>query len=105
MTQFSICAVALDALRDDCGRFPTTEEGLAALCIRPAAIGETKWRGPYLSPPIPLDPWGHAYVYRCPGVHNTNGFDIYSCGPDGVSKSGGEDADDITNWPKPAASH
>jgi hypothetical protein len=47
---------------------------------------------------IPEDVWGHEYVYHFPGKHHTNGYDIYSLGPDGVSKSGGEDPDDIANW-------
>jgi len=98
--QIASFKTALDALHEDCGRFPTTEEGLSALCIRPAAISEAKWRGPYLDAPVPLDPWGHAYAYRCPGAHNTNGFDLFSSGPDGISKSGGDDADDIASWPK-----
>ena len=83
----------------DCGRYPTTEEGLNALIGRPEKIPAADWRGPYFDPPqLPKDPWNHDYVYRCPGVHNTNGFDLFSFGADGVSKTGGEDADDINNW-------
>ena len=74
--------------------------GVAALTSRPAGLTETQWHGPYLDAAIPKDPWGHDYVYACPGVHNTNGFDVYSLGPDGASKSGGEDYDNISNWPK-----
>ena len=44
------------------------------------------------------DPWGHPNVYRCPGLHNTITFDVYSWGPDGKSKSGGEDPGEIGNW-------
>ena len=102
--QIASFEAAVDALHADCGCFPTTDEGLAALRTRPAGISETKWRGPYLDSPVPLDPWGNAYVYRCPGAHNTNGVDIYSCGPDGVSNAGGDDADDIANWPRRKAS-
>ena len=40
---------------------------------------------------------GHEYVYRCPGIHDTNGYDLYSLGPDGVGKTG----DDIGNWQTP----
>ena len=28
------------------------------------------WRGPYLQPMIPKDPWGNDYIYECPGRHN-----------------------------------
>ncbi len=45
-----------------------------------------------------MDSWNNAFVYQCPGAHNTNAFDIYSLGPDGVSKTGGGDPDDINNW-------
>ena len=50
---------------------------------------------------VEVHPWGHDYVYHCPGQHGTNRFEVYSSGPDGLSKSGGEDADDFASWPKP----
>lgn len=89
----------LNMFSNDCGRFPTTAEGFQAL-INYATNNSLKgWRGPYFDPPkIPQDPWGNNYVYRCPGIHNTNGYDLYSTGPDGKSKSGGNDPDDINNW-------
>jgi general secretion pathway protein G len=90
---------ALGAFRNDCGRFPSTSEGLAALTNCPVGILEKDWRGPYLER-IAKDSWGQPYVYRCPGTHSTNGFDIYSCGPDGMSETAGEDADDIAIWPR-----
>jgi general secretion pathway protein G len=104
-TQISIFRAALDAFHVDAGRFPSTEEGLVPLIRRPSDIPEQRWLGPYLlAERIPLDCWGHEYVYRFPGTHHTNGFDIYSLGPDGVSKSGGEDPDDIANWQARSAS-
>jgi general secretion pathway protein G len=43
---------------------------------------------------VPLDPWNHAYVYRCPGQHGD--FDLIALGADG--QEGGEgDNRDITN--------
>src|SRR5688572_9162769 len=42
---------ALDAYRLDTGRYPTTEQGLAALTVRPA--DEPKWNGPYLQKAVP----------------------------------------------------
>ncbi len=85
---------------NDCGRFPTTAEGLQALITCPTNISQKLWKGPYIDPQqiIPVDVWGHAYVYRYPGIRNTNSYDLYSVGPDGVSKSGGGDPDDINNW-------
>jgi general secretion pathway protein G len=88
----------LDCFEIDCGRFPSTAENLSALVTRPTDVPEMRWHGPYL-PSVPKDQWGHDYVYCCPGIHNTSPFyDLYSCGPDGVSKSGGDDPDDIPNW-------
>jgi len=86
----------------DCGRYPTTDEGLKALVNRPENVPPQRWRGPYIdSPTVPRDPWNHDYVYQFPGVHNTNTYDLYSLGPDGVSKTLGADPDDIANWEKP----
>ena len=94
---FAGIKVALDVFSNDCGRYPTTSEGFVALLNCPTNISPSRWRGPYLDR-VPIDPWGTEYVYRCPGIHNTNGFDLYSCGLDGISKSGGADPDDINNW-------
>jgi general secretion pathway protein G len=89
--------IALNMFSNDCGRLPATAEGLQALITCPTDVSQKLWKGPYIDPPqIPLDVWGHAYVYRCPGIHNTNSYDLYSAGPDEVSKSG--DPDGINNW-------
>ena len=94
--------VALDSFEVDTGRYPASSEGLAALIVPPESTRTNGWRGPYLKKPENLkDRWGRAFVYQCPGVHNTNTFDLYSLGPDGVSKSGGDDPDDIKNWAPP----
>ena len=42
---------------------------------------------------IPSDPWGIEYVYRNPGEHNSDEYDLYSYGSDGI-----EGEDDIVNW-------
>ncbi len=97
LTQIASFRVALEAFETDCGHLPSTAEGLAPLIKRPPDIPESVWRGPYLDA-IPKDMWGHDFIYRCPGQHDTNGFDIYSLGPDGVSKTGGDDPDDVNNW-------
>jgi hypothetical protein len=44
------------------------------------------------------DPWGNKYIYRYPAVVGSKPFDLYSFGKDGISKSGGNDSDDINNW-------
>lgn len=43
---------------------------------------------------IPKDPWGNAYIYVNPGVHNVGWFDLSSHGPDGLPDT----EDDINNW-------
>ena len=84
---------ALDQYRADTSRYPTTEQGLAALMRKPA--GETRWDGPYLKRQLPLDPWGRPYQYKAPGEHGD--FDVFSFGRDGVPGGSG-DAADIGNW-------
>lgn len=84
---------ALDQYRLDIGRYPTTEQGLAALFQRPA--NEPKWAGPYMKKEVPPDPWGKSFQYKAPGEHGE--FDIFSFGKDGASGGTGEAAD-ITNW-------
>jgi len=91
--QISGLGKALEQYRLDCGDFPSTEQGLAALAGKPA--NQAKWDGPYLERGVPLDPWGNPYVYSMPGEHGE--FDLLSLGKDG--KPGGEGkAADITNW-------
>ena len=80
---------ALDQFRIDNRRYPTVEEGLAALVDKPAAAAN--WGGPYLKKGVPADPWGHPYVYRSPGAKGD--FDLLSLGKDGKPGGTGEDAD------------
>ena len=84
---------ALDQYRIDTGRYPSTEQGLAALNTKPA--DEARWDGPYLKKSVPNDPWGKPYQYRSPGEHGE--LDLYSFGKDGQPGGTGEAAD-ITNW-------
>jgi general secretion pathway protein G len=84
---------ALDQYRLDLGRYPTNEQGLAALTERPA--GETKWAGPYLKKQVPPDPWARPYVYKFPGEHGE--YDLFTYGKDGQPGGSGE-AEDIVNW-------
>jgi general secretion pathway protein G len=87
-------AAPLNAYRIHLGDFPSTTEGLQALITAPASKAE-RWRGPYLiENKLPVDPWGEPYQYRCPGVKNKNGYDLWSKGPD---KADGTE-DDIGNW-------
>ncbi|HWU98159.1 MAG TPA: type II secretion system major pseudopilin GspG [Oxalicibacterium sp.] len=80
---------ALDTYRLDVGRYPTTEEGLQAIMVKPS--NATKWNGPYLKKEIPLDPWGQAYQYRAPG--KSSDFELLSLGKDGQAGGADENAD------------
>lgn len=96
-SQIEMLGAALDAYRLDNGRYPTTEQGLAALWEKPTSDPPANWRSPYLRKPVPLDPWGRAYVYTAPGQVNPQGYDLLSYGADGKPGGDGEDAD-ILSW-------
>ncbi len=87
---------ALQLYEQDNGLFPTTEQGLLALLKKPTTSPvPASWDGPYLKKSKGFkDPWGRPYEYKCPGEHNTEDFDLYSLGPDGMEGT----EDDITNW-------
>jgi len=89
--QVEAFARALDTYRLEVGRYPSSEEGLDALLSKPA--NAARWNGPYLQKAVPDDPWGHAYIYRSPGV--TGDFEITSYGKDG-QPGGTGDAADVT---------
>lgn len=90
-TQVKMLKGALESMRLDIGRFPTTEEGLTLLNTMPKDDKtRSRWRGPYLDDDTPLDPWGTPYQYSVPGTKGQP-FALYSFGAD--SKPGGEDMD------------
>jgi general secretion pathway protein G len=91
--QIELFGTALDALRLDVGRYPTTEEGLKALREKPSDMNS--WKGPYLGKEIPVDPWGKAYIYKSPGDHGD--YDLISYGLDGVEGGEGENQD-VVSW-------
>lgn len=80
---------ALDQYRLDTRRYPTTEQGLAALDTKPA--DEPNWNGPYLKKPVPNDPWGRPYIYKNPG--NQREYAVLSYGRDGKPGGSGNDTD------------
>ncbi|WP_043647849.1 type II secretion system major pseudopilin GspG [Chitinilyticum litopenaei] len=95
MSQMKSIAGALDQYRLDNGRYPSTEEGLAALTKKPASASN-KWAGPYLMKDAPNDPWDRPYVYKVPG-DNGRDYELLSYGLDG--RAGGESEDaDISYW-------
>jgi general secretion pathway protein G len=65
------------------GRYPTTAQGLQALITRPTT-GPQPMSWSKVINQIPLDPWGHPFIYLCPGRLHPDSFDIWSAGPDGI---------------------
>jgi general secretion pathway protein G len=92
--QINSFMTALGSYKLDTGVLPSTEEGLQALRVKPANLDS--WQGPYLPKEIPLDPWGHPYVYKYPGEHGDEP-DIISYGSDGQPGGDGLNAD-ILSW-------
>ena len=85
-------SAALDSFEKDCEAYPSTEQGLQALIVRPPNCAN--WKGPYLKPAeIKNDPWGSKYIYKCPGVKTASNFDLCSPGPDKIEGT----HDDICN--------
>lgn len=82
---------ALDQYRLEVGAFPSVEQGLEALMTQPPGV--PKWQGPYLKKAVPMDPWGHPYIYKL--SESQRDLDLISMGSDG--QLGGEgDAQDIS---------
>jgi general secretion pathway protein G len=85
---------ALGAYKLDTGTYPTTDQGLNALRVKPE--NQAQWAGPYLPQDIPLDPWGHPYLYKYPGEHGDEP-DVVCLGADGAPGGEGNNAD-IVSW-------
>jgi general secretion pathway protein G len=85
---------ALGSYKLDTGIFPSTEQGLQALRTPPANLAQ--WQGPYLPQEIPVDPWGHPYLYKFPGEHGDEP-DMICYGADGQPGGDGINAD-IVSW-------
>lgn len=74
--QLSHLSEALGAHKVRLYRYPSTEEGLAAL-VAPA-------KGQPIMQAVPTDPWGAEYVYVNPDPGAPSRFLLKSKGPDGV---------------------
>ncbi|OYQ41710.1 type II secretion system protein GspG [Rhodoferax sp. TH121] len=85
---------ALKLYKLDNQRYPSQEQGLQALVLKPTnGVVPANWR-PYVDK-LPNDPWGRAYLYMNPGLHGE--VDVLSFGADGQSGGDGKNAD-IGNW-------
>ena len=96
-SQIESFSTALESYYIDCGRYPTSEQGIKALWEKPTVQPiSDKWAGPYIYKNAPNDPWGNPYEYIAPG-QNGLPYSIRSFGAD--DKEGGEGNDaDITSW-------
>ena len=89
---------ALDTYRMDCGRYPTTDQGLRSL-IAQSSVGNACRNYPpggYLKGGVPKDPWGNSYVYLSPGMNNEE-YSVESYGADGMQGGDGDNAD-VQSW-------
>lgn len=87
---------ALKLYKLDNRRFPTTEQGLAALQQKPATPpAPDNWKAGGYIERLPADPWGKPYQYLAPGVRGE--IDVFSLGADGAPGGEGVDAD-IGSW-------
>ncbi|WP_043196791.1 type II secretion system major pseudopilin GspG [Pseudomonas putida] len=96
MADLATLEQALDMYRLDNLRFPSSEQGLAALVKKPSQEPLPRsWRSDGYVRRLPEDPWGTPYQYRMPGEHGR--VDVYSLGADGQPGGEGQDAD-LGNW-------
>jgi general secretion pathway protein G len=80
-TQIANLGTALGAYEVDNGNYPRGRDGLQALMVKPRDA--INWHGPYMEKDIVSDPWGHPYLYECPGRHNPSGYDLSATDKDG----------------------
>lgn len=92
----AVISQALKLYRLDNQHYPSAEQGLGALIVKPeTAPLPPNWKpGGYLER-LPKDPWGNAYVYVNPGLHGE--IDVLSLGADGKPGGDGFDAD-VGSW-------
>jgi general secretion pathway protein G len=87
---------ALTMYKLDNSKYPTTDQGLAALVTQPTDPSIRHWRvGGYLQR-ISKDPWGADYQYANPGSHGKD-YDLFTLGADAQPGGDGVNAD-IGNW-------
>jgi len=95
-SDISAIVSAVELYRLDNYRYPTTEQGLAALVTQPNSDPvPANWSSGGYMDRLPKDPWGQLYQYLSPGVHGE--FDVFTYGADGVAGGSGPDAD-VGSW-------
>ena len=87
---------ALKLYRLDNQRYPTTEQGLRALVVKPEQPpAPPNWKPNGYLERLPKDPWGRSYQYLNPGLKGE--IDVYSLGADGQPGGSAIDAD-VGSW-------
>jgi general secretion pathway protein G len=66
------------------GRYPTTEQGLDALIMKPV-LEPLPRRWSQVLKKAYVDPWGNPYGYHFPSKKNPKEFETTSNGPDGIA--------------------
>ena len=95
-TDIATLMTALKLYCLDNQRYPTTEQGLAALVARPTTPPvPPNWKPNGYLERLSKDPWGNAYQYLNPGLRGE--IDVFSFGADGQPGGTGFDAD-IGSW-------
>ncbi len=89
-TQINSFNQALLLYKNSTGNFPTAEQGLKALRVKPGEVAN--WDGPYLQSDVPPDPWGREFIYKMPG-ELPDEPEIISLGADGQPGGTGINAD------------
>ncbi|OYT91153.1 MAG: type II secretion system protein GspG [Burkholderiales bacterium PBB3] len=85
---------ALKLYKLDNQRYPSAEQGLQALLVKPATNPiPPNWKS-YLDK-LPNDPWGRPYQYLNPGIKSE--IDVLSFGADGQAGGEGKNAD-VGSW-------
>ncbi len=85
---------ALKLYKLDNQRYPSAEQGLQALLVKPTTTPlPPNWKS-YLDK-LPNDPWGRPYQYLNPGIRGE--IDVLSFGADGQAGGEGKNAD-IGSW-------
>lgn len=85
---------ALKLYKLDNQRYPTADQGLQALLVKPSTSPiPGNWKS-YLDK-LPNDPWGRPYQYLNPGIKSE--IDVMSFGADGQAGGEGKNAD-VGSW-------
>ena len=81
---------ALHLYKLDSGNYPTTDQGLKALVTKPeSGIIPARWNSEGYLEKVPVDPWGHPYLY----LSNGERYTLKSLGADGEEGGEGKYAD------------